>query len=186
LAQEYAFLKQKYKLTPINTPMHFLRMRPGNFPTIRLAQLAMLVYTTTHLFSALLEEENLERTRKMLQVTANDYWHYHYRPGQPSPYKPKNIGESMAENIIINTVVPVLFAYGLYHKSELHKEKAVHWLQQTAVESNTIIKEFKTLSISSKSAFDSQALLELKHGYCNAKRCLDCAIGNALLKRFHL
>jgi hypothetical protein len=182
LQREYFFLKQKYQLVPVNTPMHFLRMRPGNFPTVRLAQLAMLVYTTTHLFSALLEEPDLEKAKALLQVTANDYWHYHYRPGQSSPYKPKKVGPDMAENIIINTVVPVLFAYGTYHHLEAYKEKAVHWLQETAAESNTIIKGFETLSVHSKSAFDSQALLELKHGYCDVKRCLDCAVGNALLK----
>jgi hypothetical protein len=184
LLREYNFLKQKYELSPINTPMHFLRMRPGNFPTVRLAQLAMLIHTTTHLFSDLLEEQDAEKAKAKLQVTANDYWHYHYRPGQLSPYKPKKLGEDMAENIIINTLVPVLFAYGTYHHLEAYKEKAVHWLQQTAAESNTISKGFKTLSVSSKSAFDTQALLELKHGYCDAKRCLDCAVGNFLLKGF--
>jgi hypothetical protein len=184
LLREYNFLKLKYELAPINTPMHFLRMRPGNFPTVRLAQLAMLIHSATHLFSDLLEEQDAEKAKAKLQVTANDYWHYHYRPGQLSPYKLKKLGEDMAENIIINTLVPVLFAYGTYHHLEAYKEKAVHWLQQTAAESNTISKGFKTLSVSSKSAFDTQALLELKHGYCDAKRCLDCAVGNFLLKGF--
>lgn len=182
LQREYQFLKTKFSLQPIQTPVHFLRMRPGNFPTVRLAQLAMLVHTSSHLFSKVLEATDVKAVKTVLQVTANDYWHYHYRPGEESAYKPKNIGSSMAESSIINTVVPVLFAYGLHHKQEAYKEKAVHWLQQLAAESNTITDGFVQLSVQHKTAFDSQALLELKNEYCNHKRCLHCAVGTALLK----
>lgn len=182
LLREYLFLKEKYALKPITVPVHFLRMRPGNFPTVRLAQLAMLVHSSTHMFSKLLEETDLKNIKSMLQVTANDYWHYHYRPGQLSAYKPKNLGSSMADTIIINTIVPALFAYGLHHKQEAYKEKAVRWLQELAAERNAVTDNFVQLSIVNKSAYDSQALLELKHEYCDSRRCLQCAVGNALLK----
>jgi hypothetical protein len=182
LQREYRFLKTKWALTPIKSPIHFLRMRPGNFPTVRLAQLAMLVHTSSHLFSKVLEEGDLGNVKKGFQVTANDYWHYHYRPGQPSAYKPKNLGSSMADNIIINTLVPTLFAYGLHYSQEPHKEKAIRWLQELAAESNAVTDNFVQLSVSNRSAYDSQALLELKHAYCDERRCLQCAVGNTLLK----
>jgi len=182
LQREYLFLKNKFALTPIQTPVHFLRMRPGNFPTVRLAQLAMLVHASSHLFSKVLEEPELKNVQSWLQITANDYWHYHYRPGALTSYKPKNVGSSMAENLIINTIIPTLFAYGLYQKQEAYKEKAVHWLQELTAERNTVTDNFVQLSVINKSAYDSQALLELKHEYCDQKRCLQCAVGNALLK----
>ena len=182
LQREYRFLKTKYALTPIHNPVHFLRMRPPNFPTVRLAQLAMLVHTSTHLFSKILEETDLSVVKRWLQVTAADYWHQHYRPGQPAPYKPKNLGSSMADAIIINTIVPTLFAYGLHHSQEAHKEKALRWLQELDAEKNTVTDNFVKLSVANGSAYDSQALLELKHLYCDERRCLQCAVGNALLK----
>ena len=88
----------------------------------------------------------------------------------------------MIDNIIINTVCPVLFAYGNYHDENKYKDKALKWLEETSAESNSITKGFQQLSIENKTAFDSQALVELKNEYCNKKRCLDCAIGNAILK----
>ena len=87
-------------------------MRPSNFPTVRLAQLATLIATSTHLFSKIKEALSLNDIIAMLNVTANDYWHYHYRLGEPTDYKPKALGRQMAENIMINTIIPVLFAYG--------------------------------------------------------------------------
>jgi len=182
LQREYQFLKTKYGLKPIATPVHFLRMRPGNFPTVRLAQLAMLVHTSTHLFSKVLEETDVLNLKKGLQVTANDYWHYHYRPAQATAYNAKKLGSSMADTLIINTIVPALFAYGLHHKQEVYKEKAMQWLQTLTAESNTITDTFVRLSVHNKTAYDSQALLELKQEYCDARRCLQFAVGNGLLK----
>jgi hypothetical protein len=120
-----------------------------------------------------------------LSVTASTYWNNHYRFGVTTHLQPKKVGDDMVHNIIINTVAPLLFAYSLYHKKEDLKEKAVSWLQQTAPESNGITKGFLNLSITSTSAFESQALIELKNEYCNERRCLDCAVGNALLKRWN-
>ena len=88
----------------------------------------------------------------------------------------------MADNIIINTIAPMLFAYGHYHNEEKCKQKAVRWLEETAAENNSITKGFRQLDIGSKNAFDSQALIELKNEYCKKKRCLDCAVGNSILK----
>jgi hypothetical protein len=182
LKREYHFQQQKYQLKQIAEPVHFLRMRPGNFPTIRLAQLAMLVHGSSHLFSKIKEAGSLKDVKNWFAVTANDYWHYHYRFDETTSFKEKNLGDSMIDNIVINTIVPVLFAYGAYHKEQLYKDKALQWLEQTSAESNTITKGFQQLGIDNKNAFDSQALIELKNEYCAAKRCLECAVGNVILK----
>ena len=182
LKREYQFLRKKYDLNPIKIPIHFLRMRPGSFPTLRLAQLAMLIHQSNHLFSYILEKTNCKEIRELLGVTANDYWLYHYLPDHPSSYKVKRMGSDMIDNIIINTIVPILFAYGTYIKEEKFKEKAVGFLQETSSENNQIIKEYKSIGIVSKSAFDSQMLIELRSNYCNHRNCLKCAVGNWLLK----
>ena len=153
LQREYRFLKTKYDLKPVDVPVQFLRMRPGNFPTIRLAQLAMLISSSSHLFSKILETENVEEVKKWLTCTANDYWHYHYHFHLQSNFKKKALGSSMIDSIIINTIVPSLFAYGLYHKSEPHKAKVLRWLEQISTENNSILSGFALLSVKSNSAY---------------------------------
>jgi uncharacterized protein DUF2851 len=182
LKKEYLFLKKKYALKPIFAPIHFLRMRPVNFPTIRLAQLAMLLFTSEHLFSKLLAVERLDELREMFDITANDYWHYHFRFEETTAYQPKKLGQQMIENIIINTVVPIMFAYGHYHKDERSRDRVFHWLDMMHAEKNRITSRFYALGVRSQNAFDTQALYELKTRYCDERRCLDCAVGNSLLK----
>lgn len=182
LQREYKFLSTKYNLKQINKAPDFLRMRPANFPTVRLAQLAALVFKSTHLFSRVLEIETIEQLYALLDVTANDYWHYHYLFDELTEYKLKNLGQTMMDNIIINTIVPVLFAYGMYHKNQAAKDKAVYYLSGLSAESNAITKQWRSRDVVNKNALDSQALIELKNNYCNEKRCLSCAVGNRLLK----
>lgn len=182
LQREYKFLKEKYKLKAIHQSVHFLRMRPGNFPTIRLAQLAALILESAHLFSKIKEARSVKEISKWLDVTANDYWHYHYRFDETSAFKKKKLGVTMVGNIIINTVAPVLFAYGNYHNENKYKEKAIKWLEATPAEGNLITKGYQKLGIENKNASDSQSLIELKNEYCNKKRCLDCSVGNSILK----
>jgi|CXWL01.1.fsa_nt_gi hypothetical protein len=182
LQREYKFLKEKYNLKSIHQPVHFLRMRPGNFPTIRLAQLAMLITGSAHLFSKIKETTAVKDVMKWFDVTANDYWHYHYRFDETSSFKKKKLGAAMIDNIIINTVAPVLFAYGNYHDENKYKEKALKWLEKTGAEKNSITKGFQKLGVENKNAFDSQTLIELKNEYCSKKRCLECGVGNAILK----
>ncbi len=182
LQREYRFLQKKYACTPPTMSPYFLRMRPANFPTIRLAQLAMLVYQSSHLFSKILEAGKLDDVRVLLNVTANDYWHYHYRFDDPVDYQPKQLGVQMVDNIIINTVVPVLFAYASHKKDGDCRDKTLAWLAELTPEVNTILKGWKSLGVSAANAMESQALIELKNNYCNKKRCLECAVGNALLR----
>jgi hypothetical protein len=184
LQQEYFHLKNKYQLQAVPQPVHFLRMRPGNFPSIRLAQLAMLIYQSSHLFAYIKDTLHIEDIKKLLSVTASDFWNKHYTFSQPSRYMPKALGSQKVQNIIINTIVPVLFAYGQMHGEEQYKNKALHWLNSLPAEKNAITGGFVQLGIANTCAYDSQGLIELKTNYCDKKKCLDCAIGNALLKGF--
>ena len=181
LRKEFQFYNKKYNLNPSNAHVFFLRMRPVNFPTIRLAQLAVLVQQSAHLFSRIKEATSVVEVKKWFDVTANDYWHYHYRFDELSNFRRKKLGTAMIDNVIINTIVPMLFAYGSYHREEKQKKKAMKWLEEISSESNAITKAFHELGAETKNAFDSQALIELKNEYCSKKRCLDCAVGNAIL-----
>jgi hypothetical protein len=182
LKKEYQFLQTKYKSKPAVLPVHFLRMRPANFPTVRLAQLAMLVYTSVHLFAKVKECITVEELQQLLQVTANDYWHYHYIFDEPVAFKKKTLGTQMIDNIIINTIVPTVFAYGQYHNDNSYKDKALRWLEKITAEKNVITNGFMALGVTNGNAFDSQALIQLKNNYCNKKHCLSCSVGNSLLK----
>ncbi|HZI54152.1 MAG TPA: DUF2851 family protein [Chitinophagaceae bacterium] len=182
LQKEYRFLQKKYNLRTVPIPLYSLRMRPENFPSVRLAELAMLVHESAHLFSKIKEPASVNEIKKYFEVTANDYWHYHYQFSETSPYKKKKVGVSMVDNIIINTVAPLLFTFGSYHNENGYKDRAIQCLEEIQAEKNPITKGFKELNIEIKNARDSQALIELKNEYCNKKRCLECGIGNAVLR----
>lgn len=182
LQKEYRFLKSKYRLQQPAAPLYFLRMRPANFPSLRLAQLSMLVHQSQHLFTQIKEAGSLKEIKNLLHVTANDYWHYHYVLDEPSAFKQKTLGAQMSGNIIINTIVPAVFAWGHYHKNDRYTGKALQWLEETAPETNAITKGFAKLGIANLNAFDSQALIQLKNAYCSKKHCLSCAVGNQILK----
>jgi len=119
----------------------------------------------------------------LLQVSAGDYWNDHYRFDEPSAPLEKRLGIGMIHNIIINTAAVVLFAYGLYHRDEVFKDKALQWLAGIPAEKNAITRGWQQLQAESRQAWDSQALIELKTQYCDKKKCLDCSVGNALLKK---
>jgi hypothetical protein len=181
LRREYIFLQKKYKLKKAHAPLYFLRMRPANFPTIRLAQLAVLVHESHHLFSIIREAEELDPIRKLLKVTANDYWHYHYLFDEETEFRKKVLGEQMIQNILINTIIPMLYAYGYANNNESFKTRAILWMEKVNAEKNSITLGFQLLGLENRSAFDSQALIQLKNFYCNYKQCLQCAVGNQLI-----
>jgi hypothetical protein len=182
LFKEYQFLQKKYELRVINKPPLFLRLRPVNFPSVRLAQFAMLVHSSVHLFSKILEATAIKDVYNLLDVTANDYWHYHFKPGVAAEYQPKHLGKQAIDLLIVNAVAPVLFAYGKKMDEPLQCTKAMQWLQQTPGEKNSITQVYKLAGINSTNAYDTQALLHLKKNYCDPIRCLECAVGNNILK----
>ena len=182
LQKEYRFLQKKYKLKKNHFPVYFLRMRPANFPTIRLAQLAALIHKSSQLFSEVREAEFFSDVTQLLSVTANDFWHDHYLFEASAVSKKKSLGKQMGQNIMINTVIPVIYAYGYFNNKEHYKIKALQWMEQLSAETNSITKGFELLGIENSTAFDSQALIQLKTEYCDQRRCLQCAIGNSILK----
>jgi hypothetical protein len=182
LKKEFQFYRRKYGLQRVHIKPVFHRMMPAGFPTLRLAQLAMLVQQSANLFAQVLETTRLEEGRKLFEITANDYWHYHYRFEEETAFKKKRTGSDMVDNIMINTVIPFLYAYGLHHRDEVYKTRALEWLEGCCSESNGIIRGFGRLSVDCRSAYDSQALTELKTQYCDLRRCLECSIGCHLLK----
>lgn len=182
LQKEYRFLQKKYELKKNHFPVYFLRMRPANFPTIRLAQLAALMHKSSQLFSEVREAEFFSDVIQLLSVTANDFWHDHYLFEASAVSKKKSLGKQMGQNIMINTVIPVIYAYGYFNNKEHYKIKALQWMEQLSAETNSITKGFELLGIENSTAFDSQALIQLKTEYCDKRRCLQCAIGNNILK----
>lgn len=183
LFAEYQFLQKKYGLKVINKPPSFLRMRPANFPTIRLAQLAILIKNSHHLFSQLKEAKELSAVWKLFDVTANDYWNDHFKPDEPANYLLKNIGRQTMHIIAINAIVPVLFVYGKLQADEGQCIKALQWLEQIPAEKNQVIAPFQQMNAGIENAHDSQALIQLRQQYCDARRCLECSVGSAIFKK---
>lgn len=183
LQNEYIFLKQKFKLKPMEKHLwKFLRLRPVNFPTIRISMFANLIFKSTHLFSKIIETEKLDHLKRLMNVEVSEYWQTHYIFDKTSNRKTKQLGNDAINNIIINTIVPFLFVYGKQKDSEKHAERALTFLEQTEGENNSIINKWKSLGISPETAYSTQALLQLKNEYCTNKKCLNCSIGNYLLK----
>ncbi len=183
LLKEYDFLSRKYGLEPLPpTIWRFMRLRPPNFPTVRLAQFATLFYRSTALLHKILETRRLSDVVFLLHTEASAYWNTHYRFGKPAPPRVKKMGKSSIHLILINTIIPFLFVYGNQsHRQDL-RDKALEWLTKLPPERNTITQHFSTLGVKPENALHSQALLHLKHNYCDRKQCLSCGIGHQLLK----
>ncbi|MBN2648503.1 MAG: DUF2851 family protein [Prolixibacteraceae bacterium] len=182
LRNEYRYLAKKYQLKGIESHnWKFMRLRPANFPTIRLAQLAALFPQSEALFSRLTELSTPNEIRKIFKVKASEYWNNHYRFNQTAPEKVKWIGESSLNNILINTVVPFLYLYGEQQNKDALKQRAFELLESLPPEKNTIIENWKRFGIKSENAYDTQALIELRNNYCERKKCLHCQIGAKLI-----
>ncbi len=183
LKKEYHFLKKKYKLEPIDkVNWKFMRLRPANFPTIRIAQFAQLIFQSAHLFSKILEAENVEALEKLFKIEASDYWKTHYTFDNESEEKPKKLGKTAIHLFIINTIAPFLFVYGRQKAETAFQDKALALLESLKPEKNSIIDGWKNLGVKPESAAQTQALLQLKNQYCNQKRCLECSVGATILK----
>jgi hypothetical protein len=178
----YDYLVLKYKIKKIIVaPPQFFKHRPDNFPTIRLAQLAMLYYKQRNLFSQIIEAKSIAQLYQIFDVSVSDYWKTHYNFEKPSPKKEKSISISFINLLIINTIIPLKFAYANSLGKE-NSEELISLIASIPAEKNTIIEKFSHFGLASKNAFQSQALLQLKNEYCNNKKCLQCAIGIQLIK----
>ncbi len=182
LKKEYHFLNRKYGLKKVFEQVHFLRMRPENFPTIRLSQLATFCVDSGNLFAWILQCSSIGELRRKFAPAANDYWFYHYVFDKKSRFKEKILGRATGERIIINSVIPLLYTYGTLYPDKSFRQKAISWMQEIRAEQNEIISHWKMLGIQIGSAAESQALLELKNEFCQQRKCLDCDIGKYLLR----
>jgi hypothetical protein len=182
LQKEFVYLQHKYRLEEnCLTAVSFFKHRPDNFPTIRLAQLAALYHKESNLFSKLMHAKNTEVMYDLLSVAVSAYWTTHYTFDKISPKKRKALSKSFLNLVLINTVLPIKYTY---EKSRLRENEDLifHFMEALPPEKNAIIEGFEALGVVATSAFESQALLQLKKEYCDAKKCLQCAVGNHILK----
>ena len=158
-------------------------MRPISFPSIRLAQLAALYYRHPDLHAKILAANEVHDIRRLFEVSASSYWDTHFLFDRDSHIcMSKQLGKSTIESIIINGIVPFLFAFGQYRADDSMVEKAIYFLESLSSERNSIIKEWKKYQVIPENAFQSQGLIQLKKHYCDQKRCLECAFGHKVLK----
>jgi len=183
LKSEWKFLSKKYALSNIPPVMwKFSKMRPPNFPTVRLAQLAQILGKHPTIFAMMLDETEPTKLREIFEVTASTYWDQHYRFDTISKEeRAKSLTSSFIDLILINVVSPVLFLYGLEKGQPEYGERAINLLETLTSEKNSVISKWKSLGISSDTALDSQSLIHLKSKYCDHKKCLSCNIGNKIV-----
>lgn len=181
LSKEYDFLKQKFNLSKEQVlPLQFFRLRPPNFPTIRLSQLAMLYHRHLGLFTKIMTAQTLDDLYELFQVTTSKFWETHFTFEKTSRVSKKKLSKSFIDLLLINTILPLRFCYQ-QHQGQNAAASSLLMAQQIASEQNAIIKAFNNLKPVSNSALSSQALIQLKTEYCDKNRCLQCAIGNAIL-----
>lgn len=184
LKNEYHYLKHKFTLSSVSgSRWRFLRLRPQNFPYIRMSQLVYLYASNKIGLSSLMDASTVEELRDLLQAEATSYWQTHYVFGVESADSSKSLSRHSIDTIIINSVVPMLFAWGTHRESESHREKAMKLLQQIKAEKNHIIDSWATVGLKPSDAADSQALIQLHTQYCQRKDCLRCLFGMEYFNR---
>ena len=178
----FFYLLHKYQLEKnISDPVQFFKHRPDNFPTIRLSQLANLYHKHQNLFSKIIAAKTLKEIYEVFEISVSEYWQTHYQFDKISPKKSKSLSRSFIDLLIVNTILPIRFAYAKSQGKEI-SEDLIDLLQQVSSEKNAIIDKFESFGVKSKNAFDSQSLLQLKNEYCNKSKCVTCAIGMDLMK----
>lgn len=184
LRQEYGFLRKKYGLQPLE-PHIFrnLRLRPNATPHIKLAQLAAVWIRHDTLFSSILSAGTPREIKDFFRIQASAFWDTHYNFFHSSPPQKKQLGENALHILLINTVVPMIFAYGVYHRMDEHKARALRLLECIPPERNSVVSLFARFGMNPLNAGDTQALLQLRRNYCEQKKCLYCRLGFQLLKR---
>ena len=182
LKGEYEFLKHKYSLKSFDHSfLKMLRVRPSGFPQIRIAQLASIIHTYPNIFDRIINAKDVGTLRLLFQTEPSEYWKTHYSFGESSSPKSKFLGKSSLDGLIINVVVPMLFAYGKHLGDDSYCAKSLDLLEQIDSENNSIIKLFKQAGVKINTSFDSQAIIQLKREYCEKKKCLFCRIGYNIL-----
>lgn len=183
LRKEYQYLAHKFGLKPMDYKLwRFLRLRPQNFPHIRISQLAYLYHQRRASLSQLLETYSVKDAKEVLATAVTPYWETHYTFGSTSVRNDKNLSPFSLNLLCINTVVPILFAYGRHRGEEKYCDRAFDFLEQLKPENNYIIRLWQQCGLVVENAGDSQALIQLKKEYCDKKECLRCRFGYEYLK----
>ncbi|WP_020569626.1 DUF2851 family protein [Neolewinella persica] len=184
LRREYALLRLKHNLRPIPaTAWRYLRLRPNNFPTVRIAQLAAMLHRTGQLFGKSLAAADARELQNMFVVKLSNYWREHYRFGKRGKAGERRLGAATIRSILINTIAPALIAYGDQRSDVRFRERAFSLLRELPAERNVVLEKWAALGMKAANAAESQALLELKIDYCEPRRCTSCAIGCRLLAK---
>ncbi len=186
LQKEYNFLRTKHTLKPL--PLGIWkksRMRPSNFPQVRIAQFAALLTKFQGLFSSIFEENDFSETQEFFSVEISEYWHTHYNFGKPVEKANTGFGHQAFQTIAINTIAPFAFYYFSNFKKSNNSSKVIDWLTNLKAEDNRETRAWKSVNIFANNAYESQALLNLKKNYCDLHKCLECAIGNEILKEIN-
>jgi len=183
LKREYTHLSKKFSLKPIEKHnWKFLRTRPVNFPTIRIAQFAKLIHRSAGLFSKIIDAKDIDSIKNLFKADVSDFWKNHYTFDKSSKEKEKTLGETSVDNILINTIIPFLFLYGEAKDNQVLKDRAINFLEKIKQENNKITRLWKDAGIKIPNAFFSQAIIQQTNNYCKKGKCLDCGIGAEILK----
>jgi len=183
LQKSYAYLVQKYQLQEkVIGSVEFFKHRPDNFPTIRLAQLANLYFHRKNLFSLVMNSTSISELYQIFNLGVSKYWETHYNFDKESSKKMKKLSKSFIDLLVINTIIPLRFAYARSQNKEITQE-LIDLATLIPAEQNVIIEKFKIFGFHVNNVYESQALLELKKNYCDHKKCLDCTIGHFILKK---
>lgn len=184
LKEEFHFLRSKHNLAVMSPHQwKFMRIRPGTFPTLRLALLAKLLKNFRTLLSGVLQATDLKEVYKLLDVEVSEYWERHYRPGIPVAPQKHRLGESMKKILLINVFVPFMFLYGCERGEDKLREKALAWLESCPPEDNYITRAWNKTGNTTESAMQTQALIEITKEYCEKHRCLQCRLSKEILKQ---
>jgi hypothetical protein len=184
LIREYRILSAKYSLQPVHGWLwKFSRLRPVNFPTIRISQLSAMLSVTGGLFSRILDASDIKQLRALFGSEASSYWDDHYIFGKKSNRMQKKTGLQATDILLINAVIPMIFIYGRFHARHELCERALAFLEETLPEKNSVISDWESAGIVMESAFYTQALLQLTEEYCRKRRCLQCRIGCKLISQ---
>ncbi|HLT51373.1 MAG TPA: DUF2851 family protein, partial [Arenibacter sp.] len=181
LKREFDYLKTKFQIVDnSNQKPQFFKLRPPNFPTIRLSQLASLYFRERHLFGKIITAQSLEDIYKVLNVSASPYWDNHFTFGQVSGSSRKKLTTKFMDLLVINTVLPIKIGYSKYNGNDV-SEEITNIISVIKPEDNSIISRYKELGVHFPSAMESQAILQLYNEYCLKNKCLQCAVGHRLL-----
>ena len=184
LINEYSFIQHKHNLQPLEPHLwKFMRMRPMGYPTIRISQFAQLISKSQSLFSKIIEAETIEILLELLTCETSEYWINHFIFEKKSYNKRKPLGKTSVYGLILNVVVPTLFAWAEHTENILYKERGLNFIEKIPNEQNSIINEWKNIGIKPKKSSDTQALLHLYNNYCKKKNCVNCRIGHLLIKK---